>query len=48
MGQEHILVVEDDKEILEGIKIYLKNQGYVVFCLTGFSGLESCFAFICL
>ena len=23
-----ILIVEDDKEILEGIRIYLKNQGY--------------------
>ncbi|MCD8398070.1 MAG: response regulator transcription factor [Lachnospiraceae bacterium] len=27
----HILVVEDDREILDGIGIYLKNQGYVVF-----------------
>lgn len=27
----HILVVEDDKEILDGVAIYLKNQGYVVF-----------------
>ncbi|MGN6711256.1 response regulator transcription factor [Anaerocolumna jejuensis] len=26
-----ILVVEDDKEILEGIGIYLKNLGYAVF-----------------
>lgn len=41
MGQEHILVVEDDKEILEGIKIYLKNQGYVVFCASnGLEGLD--------
>ena len=24
----HILVVEDDKEIREGIEIYLRNQGY--------------------
>lgn len=27
----NILVVEDDKEILDGISIYLKNQGYKVF-----------------
>ncbi|MBO5337883.1 MAG: response regulator transcription factor [Lachnospiraceae bacterium] len=27
----HILIVEDDKEIREGVEIYLKNQGYVVF-----------------
>lgn len=27
----HILVVEDDKEIREGVEIYLKNQGYEVF-----------------
>ena len=26
-----ILVVEDDKDIREGIEIYLRNQGYVVF-----------------
>ncbi len=26
----HILIVEDDKEIREGIEIYLKNQGYNV------------------
>ncbi len=26
-----ILIVEDDKEIREGIEIYLKSQGYVVF-----------------
>ena len=25
--QYHILVVEDDKEIREGVEIYLKNQG---------------------
>ena len=31
MEYNQILVVEDDKEILEGIKIYLRNQGYVVF-----------------
>ncbi len=27
----HILVVEDDKEIREGVEIYLKNQGYEVY-----------------
>ncbi|MDE6320267.1 MAG: response regulator transcription factor [Lachnospiraceae bacterium] len=27
----HILIVEDDKDIREGIEIYLKNQGYTVF-----------------
>jgi len=26
-----ILIVEDDKDIREGIEIYLKNQGYTVF-----------------
>ncbi len=31
MNQDfHILVTEDDKEIREGIEIYLKNQGYQV------------------
>ena len=41
MDYNHILVVEDDKEILEGIKIYLKNQGYIVFGATnGLEGLD--------
>lgn len=41
MEYNHILVVEDDKEILEGIKIYLKNQGYVVFgASNGIEGLD--------
>lgn len=31
MEAYRILVVEDDREILEGIGIYLKNLGYVVF-----------------
>ncbi len=31
MDSYHVLVVEDDKEILEGVGIYLKNQGYTVF-----------------
>lgn len=36
-----ILVVEDDKEIREGIEIYLKNQGYEVFqAANGKEGLE--------
>lgn len=36
-----ILVVEDDKEILEGISIYLRNQGYKVFgASNGLEGLE--------
>ena len=30
-GKYKVLVVEDDKEIREGIVIYLKNQGYEVF-----------------
>lgn len=41
MDSYHVLVVEDDKEILEGISIYLKNQGYTVFkASNGFEGLE--------
>ncbi len=36
-----ILLVEDDKEIREGIEIYLKNQGYEVLQATnGKEGLE--------
>ncbi|MBP1905089.1 DNA-binding response OmpR family regulator [Paenibacillus turicensis] len=36
-----ILVVEDDKEIAEGVSIYLKNQGYQVFqASNGYEGLE--------
>ncbi len=31
MEANRILIVEDDKEIREGIEIYLKNQGYMVF-----------------
>lgn len=31
MESYHILVVEDDKEILDGVGIYLKNQGYQVY-----------------
>lgn len=41
MEYNNILVVEDDKEILEGIKIYLKNQGYTVFgASNGLEGLD--------
>jgi len=36
-----ILVVEDDKEIREGVEIYLRNQGYEVFqAANGKEGLE--------
>ena len=31
MEKYHVLVVEDDKEIRDGIEIYLKSQGYEVF-----------------
>lgn len=31
MEDNHILIVEDDKEIREGVEIYLKSQGYKVF-----------------
>ena len=27
----HVLVVEDDKQIRDGIEIYLKSQGYIVY-----------------
>ena len=41
METNHILVVEDDKEIREGIKIYLQSQGYEVFqAADGIEGLE--------
>ncbi|WP_434309318.1 response regulator transcription factor [Hominifimenecus sp. rT4P-3] len=41
MEQYHILVVEDDKEIRDGVGIYLKNQGYQVFpAENGKEGLE--------
>ncbi len=37
----HVLVVEDDKEIREGIEIYLKNQGYEVYqASNGAEGLK--------
>lgn len=37
----HVLVVEDDKQIREGIEIYLKSQGYVVYkAADGIEGLQ--------
>lgn len=41
MDRDHILLVEDDKEIREGVEIFLKSQGYVVFqAADGVEGLE--------
>ena len=41
METNYILVVEDDTDIREGIDIYLRNQGYVVFQAgDGVEGLE--------
>ena len=41
MESYHILVVEDDKEILDGVGIYLKNQGYQVYkAQNGAEGLK--------
>lgn len=41
MGQYQILIVEDDREILDGVGIYLKNQGYQVFkAQNGKEGLQ--------
>lgn len=31
MKMNHVLIVEDDKEIREGVEIYLKSQGYEVY-----------------
>lgn len=31
MEINHVLIVEDDKEIREGVQIYLQSQGYKVF-----------------
>ena len=31
MEMNHVLVVEDDKEIRQGIEIYLNSQGYEVY-----------------
>ena len=41
MEMNYVLVVEDDKEIREGVEIYLKSQGYEVFqAADGVEGLE--------
>ncbi len=41
MEVNHVLIVEDDKEIREGVEIYLKSQGYVVFqAADGIEGLK--------
>lgn len=41
MDKFHVLVVEDDKEIRDGVSIYLKNQGYIVYeASNGMEGLE--------
>ena len=41
MNSYNVLVVEDEKEICDGIEIYLKNQGYKVFkAYNGIEGLE--------
>ena len=41
MEMNHILIVEDDKDIREGGGIYLKSQGYQVFMAAdGVEGLE--------
>lgn len=38
----HILIVEDDKDIRDGIEIYLKNQGYIVSqAADGIEGLKA-------
>lgn len=41
MEVNHVLVVEDDKEIREGVQIYLQSQGYQVYqAADGVEGLE--------
>lgn len=41
MDNSRVLIVEDDKEIREGIQIYLKSQGYEVLqAVNGIEGLE--------
>ena len=41
METNNILIVEDDKEIREGVQIYLQSQGYDVFqAADGVEGLE--------
>lgn len=41
MSGDRILLAEDDKEIREGVEIFLKSQGYVVFqAADGIEGLK--------
>ena len=41
MSGDRILLVEDDKEIREGVEIFLKSQGYEVFqAADGVEGLK--------
>ncbi len=41
MEINRVLIVEDDKEIREGIEIYLRSQGYVVYqAVDGVEGLD--------
>ena len=41
MEANRILLVEDDKEIREGIEIFLKSQNYIVFqAADGIEGLK--------
>ncbi len=41
MEANHILLVEDDKEIREGVEIYLRSQGYEVYqAADGLEGLK--------
>ena len=42
MSGDRILLLEDDKEIREGVEIFLKSQGYVVFqAADGLEGLKA-------
>ena len=41
MKMNHVLIVQDDKEIREGVEIYLKSQGYEVYqAADGLEGLK--------
>ena len=41
----HVLIVEDDKQILDGIEIYLKGQGYIVHkAADGIEGLKQIYS----
>ncbi|WP_454192440.1 response regulator transcription factor [Paenibacillus sp. Marseille-Q7038] len=39
MSREAILLVDDEKEIIQLIEIYLKNEGYIIF--KAFNGVEA-------